>query len=287
MMNIPDNRISSVRKYVIEKLKEFYPEDELQGIVRILFRDFLNIQPHELILKANERMTESQMLLFIYAIKDLKKYKPIQYIIGTTEFYNCTITVNENVLIPRPETEELVDLIVKDHSKAEPLKVLDICTGSGCIAVALAKAFRNALVSAIDVCELALLVAKKNAELNQVNVNFKTADILNLKESAENFDIIVSNPPYVLEKEKELMHANVLEHEPHLALFVKDDDALAFYKAIVDYALQNLSEGGKLYFEINEQKGEKIKELLKQKGFKKVEVLKDLSEKDRMVRAIC
>jgi release factor glutamine methyltransferase len=286
MMNIPDNRISSVRKYIFDKLLDFYPQDEVQGISKILFKEFLNIEPHELILKANERMTESQILLFIYAIKDLKKHKPIQYITGKTEFYNCTIFVNENVLIPRPETEELVDLIVKDHHKTDRIKILDICTGSGCIAIALAKYLTNSSVTAIDVSEPALVVAKENAKYNQVAVDFKRTDILNLKESGEDFNIIVSNPPYVLEKEKDLMHANVLEYEPHLALFVKDDDPLVFYKAIADYALKNLSAGGKLYLEINEKKGQEVKELLENKGFREVQIKKDLSEKERIVRAI-
>jgi release factor glutamine methyltransferase len=221
-------------------------------------------------------------------LSELKKEKPIQYILGETEFYGLRFRVNENTLIPRPETEELVELIISDNQitkNTNSLTILDIGTGSGCIAISLAKNLSNAKVSAIDVSEKALEMAKKNAEINEVNVNFILADVLKISTLQEKYDVIVSNPPYVRNLEKHEIKPNVLEFEPHLALFVEDDDALIFYRKIAELALKNVSENGKLYFEINQYLGKETVELLENLGFKNVKLIKDIYENDRMIFA--
>ena len=212
---------------------------------------------------------------------------------GSTEFYGCKIRVNESVLIPRPETEELVELIVKEvrdkDQGASEINILDIGTGSGCIAVSLKKKLPCANIFAFDISEDALTVAKTNGILNQTKINFIQADIFSLIPNSRKekgvYDIIVSNPPYVRASEKGKMDKNVLDYEPHLALFVKDDDALVFYEAIASFALHNLAPNGMLYFEINEALGNEVKALLNEKGFKNAEIKKDMSGKDRIATA--
>jgi release factor glutamine methyltransferase len=228
----------------------------------------------------------------------LKKEKPIQYILGETEFYGLPFLVNVNTLIPRPETEELVEWIIKSTNyeiQSTKLRILDIGTGSGCIAISLAKNIPNAEVSAIDVSEKALATAKKNAEINKIVVNFINVDILKINDLAElptsnfqlptQFDIIVSNPPYVRNLEKAEIKPNVLEYEPHLALFVEDTDALLFYRKIANLAKENLSENGQLFFEINQYLGKETVELLEDLGFKNIELKKDIYGNDRMIRS--
>lgn len=218
------------------------------------------------------------------AISRLENYEPIQYILEETEFFGLPFYVNKNVLIPRPETEELVELIINENLQ-EGLSVLDIGTGSGCIAISLAKYSRKADISAWEISPLALEVAILNSKKNNVNINFKKTDVLGEYPSDKRFDIIVSNPPYILEKEKQDMDANVLDYEPHTALFVPDDKSLIFYERIADIALQILKPNGKLYFEINRAKGQETIDMLKKKGFLNIELHKDLSGNDRMVRA--
>lgn len=213
---------------------------------------------------------------------------PIQYLLGKTSFYGLDFEVNENVLIPRPETEELVDWILESQkSKAESrkLKILDIGTGSGCIAVSLAKNLSDAKVFAIDVSEKALATAKKNAEINAVEITFISQNILETQDLGQKFDIIVSNPPYVRHLEKEEIKKNVLDNEPHLALFVEDNDALIFYRKIAELAQKNLSSSGQLYFEINQYLGKEMIELLETMNFKNVELRKDIYGNDRMTRS--
>jgi len=281
-VKIPSNKVSDVISFFREELKDIYPKEEIEQFIFLAFAEYLNFSRTDLITKANSTMSESDLLKFNFCVKDLKQQRPIQYILGSTEFYECKIKVNEHVLIPRPETEELVEWIEKENNK-EQIRILDIGTGSGCIAIALKNVYLNVEVFALDVSERALEVAKKNAELNQLEINFICADIFK-HSSTHSFDIIVSNPPYVRVSEKEKMSKNVLNYEPHLALFVNDDDALKFYKAIADFALKHLSPKGKLYFEINEALGNDVQNLLQEKGFKNVEVKKDLSKKERMVR---
>jgi release factor glutamine methyltransferase len=218
----------------------------------------------------------------------LKLEIPIQYLLGKTSFYGLDFEVNSAVLIPRPETEELVDWIIQSQKlkvKSQKIKILDIGTGSGCIAVSLAKNIPNAQVFAIDVSEKALATAKKNANLNDVNVTFLHQSILETEDLEQEFDIIVSNPPYVRNLEKKEIKKNVLDNEPHLALFVEDNDALIFYKKIAELAQKNLSNSGQLYFEINQYLGKEMVGLLETMSFKNIELRKDIYENDRMTRA--
>jgi release factor glutamine methyltransferase len=208
-------------------------------------------------------------------------------LLGKTSFFGLDFEVNENVLIPRPETEELVDWIIKENAKIEgfkDLKILDIGTGSGCIAISLAKNIPNAKVYAIDVSERALATAKKNAALNKVDVIFITQNILEAADLKQQFDIIVSNPPYVRNLEKQEIKKNVLDNEPHLALFVEDDDALLFYKKIAALAQKNLLENGQLFFEINQYLGKDMIALLEKMNFKNIDLRKDIYGNDRMIR---
>ena len=226
---------------------------------------------------------------FLNAIEKLKQEIPIQYIIGSTEFYGLPFYVDKNVLIPRPETEELVSLILqntKAKNQKPKTKILDIGTGSGCIAISLAKNLSTAEVWALDVSKKALLVAKKNAELNKVNIHFLNDDILNISVLPINFDIIVSNPPYVRELEKKEIKNNVLQNEPHLALFVKDENPLLFYDRIADLAKKYLTQNGQLFFEINQYPVRETFALLENKGYQNIELKKDIFEKDRMIKAV-
>jgi release factor glutamine methyltransferase len=220
-------------------------------------------------------------------LEQLKKEIPIQYILGVTHFYGLEFEVNSAVLIPRPETEELVDWIVqksKIKNQKSKIKILDIGTGSGCIAIALAKNLPNAQVFALDVSEKALATAKKNAEKNQVQLSFIHQSILETEDLAQEFDIIVSNPPYVRELEKHEIKNNVLDNEPHLALFVEDNDALIFYRKIAQLAQKNLKSEGQLYFEINQYLGKETLNLLLEMGFKNCELRQDIYGNDRMIQ---
>ena len=218
---------------------------------------------------------------------------PLQYILGETEFYDLIVKVNQSVLIPRPETEELVDwaLITSRiiNGETEILKLLDIGTGSGCIAISIKKYIPLADITAIDISEAALNIARQNADLNQIEINFIQDDIFkptNLELINSKYDLILSNPPYVTEAEKDQMLDNVLNHEPHIALFVPDNDPLVFYRAIADFALNHLKINGFLFFELNEKFGKETINLLKEKGFKEIELRQDMGGKDRMIRAV-
>jgi release factor glutamine methyltransferase len=215
----------------------------------------------------------------------LKMAEPHQYVFGKSEFYGIEFRVTPDVLIPRPETEELVEWILSEHSSADSL-ILDIGTGSGCIAVALAKKLPNAVIDAWDLSERAISVAAENAFRNGVEVHFTRRDILQPFRREASYDVIVSNPPYVMESEKGTMERNVLSYEPHEALFVPDDNPLLFYERIAGLALEMLNKRGRLYFEINRSKGEIICEMLQERGFAEVELRKDISGNERMIRAL-
>lgn len=268
-----------------KELEADYDKGELDSMIAMCFEDLLHISRAKLSLLQAAAMSESEMLKFTEVIKELKKGRPIQYVLGKADFYGMRFLVNEQVLIPRPETEELVQWIKENHRDVS--SVLDIGTGSGCIAIALKKIFGKAEVSGLDVSKEALKVARKNAEMNDVGVQFIHADILAGSASVKRFDLIVSNPPYVRLSEKESMHKNVREHEPHLALFVDNNDPLLFYRAIANYALGHLNEGGSIYFEINEAFGNEVKGLLQKAGFTDATIKKDLSGKERFVSAKC
>lgn len=274
----------------LQELSPLYDEKEVESFFYIILESFHNKKRIDLALDTAMEMDAMQLLRWERVLADLKKQKPIQYILGETEFYGLPFLVNENTLIPRPETEELVEwiLVESQNPEVKSLKILDIGTGSGCIAISLAKNLPNSKVSAIDVSEKALIMAKKNAEINHVTVDFITADVLQIatldSQTSIDFDIIVSNPPYVRMLEKNEINTNVLEYEPHLALFVEDDDALLFYRKIAQLAMKNLSENGLLFFEINQYLGKETVALLDHLGFKNIELKKDIYGNDRMVR---
>jgi len=270
----------------LQELSSLYDEMEIESFFYIILESFHHKKRIDLALDPAMEMDALQLLRWESVLAELKKEKPIQYILGETEFYGLPFLVNENTLIPRPETEELVEWILestKYEIQSTKLKILDIGTGSGCIAVSLAKNLPNASVSAIDVSEKALYSAKKNAEINNVAVNFTLKNILETEVLDEKYDIIVSNPPYVRNLEKQEIKPNVLEYEPHLALFVDDNDALLFYRKIAELAKKYLPVNGKLYFEINQYLGKETVELLEEMGFKKIVLKKDIYENDRMI----
>jgi release factor glutamine methyltransferase len=280
--------IKDYRTQFTQELASIFDEKEIESFFYIVLDAFHQLKRVDLVLNPDLELDSIQILQWETVLSQLKEQKPIQYILGETEFFGLPFYVNENTLIPRPETEELVEWIIKDlkNEKIKDLKILDIGTGSGCIAISLAKNLPNASVFAIDISEKALATAKKNAELNDVKVTFVQKNILETENLYQQFDIIVSNPPYVRNLEKQEIHKNVLEYEPHLALFVEDNDALIFYRKIAKLATKNLSENGQLYFEINQYLGKEMIELLEKYNFKNIELKKDIYENDRMIRCV-
>lgn len=265
-------------------LEQLYSKEEAQSISFLLLEN-LYACPRSAVLadKELQETSEKSIVLKDY-ISRLLKSEPLQYIIGQTEFYGNTFLVSPAVLIPRPETEELVQLIISENKNTIPISILDIGTGSGCIAISLKKALPYANVHALDVSSDAIAIAQKNAAQNDVLLSFMERDILSENTELPNTSIIVSNPPYITPSEKLFMNANVLEYEPHLALFIEEKNPLLFYKVITEKAKRYLLPKGKLYFEINEQFGKETAELLINSGFNNVAVIKDLNGKDRIVR---
>lgn len=275
-----DNSIKSVHDYFEEKLIHEFTKREIQIFTELSLDTKFGISKVDLILN-KQRFSESELLWFRSVVKRLLAKEPIQYILGTSHFYGLDFKVSPAVLIPRPETEELVDLIVK----SKPTGVLlDIGTGSGIIPICLEKHLNDVSVHGLDVSTAALSIAAENAFANDVDVHFFECDILQEEIPLDNLDLIVSNPPYVLESDKEEMEAKVLEYEPGLALFVDDSNPLLFYKRIIKLALTHLKANGQLFFEIHEEFGQEILNLLSE--FKSAEVLKDLQGKDRFIRAV-
>ena len=266
---------------MISELSSIYEMDELNSIFNLLSEDYLKI-PRSKILLANEiDLNESNQTLFQSALERLKTHEPIQYVLGKTSFMDMEFKVNSSVLIPRPETEELVRLMLKEDLDGK--NILDIGTGSGCIAISLAKNLPNAKVTAIDISKDALEVAKENAKLNNVEVNFINADIFKYK-SDKKYDVIVSNPPYVLESEKIIMKQNVLDFEPDLALFVDDNEPLKYYLEIINFSKYCLKSKGMIYFEINIRFSSELKtELLNSKL--NFSVKKDFAGFPRFIKA--
>lgn len=279
-------KIKEYKGHFIKALLPFYDEMEAESFFYLILENKRQLRRIDLALDVDSVFSKSEILNWNAILEKLKIQIPIQYIIGTTHFYGLEFIVDENVLIPRPETEELVDWIVKLNSKLSKkknLKILDIGTGSGCIAVSLAKNIPNSEVFAIDVSEKVLAIAKKNAILNKVPVTFLHKNILETKDLSQKFDIIVSNPPYVRNLEKAEIKPNVLDNEPHLALFVPDNDPLIFYKKIAELAAANLNPNGQLFFEINQYLGKETQELLEYIGLKNIELRKDIYGNDRMI----
>lgn len=278
--------LKTYKNQFLEELDFLEDRVEAESFFYLILEKFKNLKRIDLALNPNLEMSEIDLARWTEIVSELKTQRPIQYILGETEFFGLRFKVNENTLIPRSETEELVELIIDESGKwkVENLKILDIGTGSGCIAISLAKNILNSNVSAIEVSEKAIETAKINAESNEVKVNFILKNILETEDLQEQFDVIVSNPPYVRNLEKHEIKTNVLEFEPHLALFVEDNDALIFYRKIAQLALKNLTENGKLYFEINQYLGKETVELLENLGFKNVKLIKDIYENDRMIK---
>jgi release factor glutamine methyltransferase len=269
------------------ELHGLFDEAEIDSFFYLILESIHKLKRIDIALNPSLEISSEEELKWFAVLEELKKQKPIQYILGQTEFYGLSFNVNENVLIPRPETEELVDLIISKNKQLNTrLTILDIGTGSGCIAISLKKNLIQADVYALDVSNKALEIAKQNASLNEVQVHFFEENILTLEHFNTSFDIIVSNPPYVRMLEKNEINPNVLDYEPHLALFVEDDDALLFYRKIVQFADKSLPPNGQLYFEINQYLGEETKQLLISSGFDLVELLQDVYGNDRMIYAI-
>jgi release factor glutamine methyltransferase len=278
------------RNHFINSLEGLYPIEELKSFFYLLAGKYLNLSRINIALQLNNELTHEEQSSFYKAVDRLRNHEPIQYILGETEFFGMPITVNKQVLIPRPETEELVSWIIEDIDKNEAT-ILDIGTGSGCIAISLAKKLNNAVVSAIDISTRAIEVAKKNTLINNVNIEFSRVDVLNFEADLDlhhkwesKFDIIVSNPPYVRMQEKKLMKLNVIDHEPDIALFVEDDDPLLFYRKISQLSKQYLRHNGTLYLEINEYLGLEMEKMLNKAGFKHVVLKKDIFGKNRMIK---
>ena len=268
-------------------LRNEFPSQEIQSLQKIIFEKKLGLPLHKIYLNPSAIINPQDSEIIIDIVSQLKLQKPIQYILGEADFFGLIFTVTPDVLIPRQETEELIDWIIKSTGQNSN-SILDIGTGSGCIAISLAANLEKNQITAIDISPSALDVAKKNAIKNSVLVDFHTIDILDFNNSIPNtpFDIIVSNPPYVRESEKAIMKANVLDHEPKTALFVEDSNPFIFYSTIAKRANEILKPRGEIYCEINEAFGKELFQLFSQNGFKEVDIRKDLNGKDRMLKAI-
>ncbi len=279
------------RVYFTEQLESIFPKTEIDTFFFLLIEEYLGLQRIDFTLQPTLEIPLEKYDLLNTALTRLQKEEPIQYILGKTEFYGYPFRVNENTLIPRPETEELVEWILNEvkelglENNKQQLSILDIGTGTGCIPISLKKNLPSADVSAIDVSEEALKVAKENASLNKTEITFIHQNILQTENLSRQYDVIVSNPPYVRELEKVEIKNNVLENEPHSALFVDDDNPLIFYKKIADLAIKSLTKNGLLFFEINQYLGKETVDMLKRKGFTKVELRKDLFGNNRMIKA--
>jgi release factor glutamine methyltransferase len=272
--------LQQLKSQFFKSLEALYPPQELTILYKMVI-EFISKKNNTLVLDLIQEEQEA----FNNYINQLKKGIPIQYVLGEADFYQLKFKVNEHVLIPRPETEELVYLILQDAKINQPKSIIDIGTGSGCIPITLKKHLPNTAINAIDVSENAIAVAKENALKNKVEIDFTIADALHLEpKNFQKFDVIVSNPPYIALSEMEDMEANVTKHEPHLALFVEDENPLIFYQKIADFALTNLQQNGVLYFEINQALAQETQELLEQIGFI-TEIIKDINQNDRMIKA--
>ncbi|MFV0175686.1 peptide chain release factor N(5)-glutamine methyltransferase [Empedobacter falsenii] len=269
--------LAELKQLFISELESIYDQGEIEGIFLIYLEDKFDIQ----FIPSNEIDYTSEISS---DIKQLKKGKPVQHITGKAFFYNDFFMVNENTLIPRPETEELIELIRNDYNPETELSLIDLGTGSGCIPISLAKLFPNSNVSAIDISEKALEVAQSNAQNLNVKIDFYQQNLLEDIQLNQKFDVIVSNPPYIRNLEKEEMHQNVLNFEPHLALFVENENALIFYERVLVFAENHLNQNGTIYCEINQYLGQETKQLF-EKNYEFVTIYKDISGNDRMLKA--
>ena len=279
--------LKQYKTHFFDLLKNIQDEQEIESFFFILTEYLHNLKRIDVALNPDFEISDAAIEKWNAILAQLQQEKPIQYITREAWFYGLRFEVNENTLIPRPETEELVEWIIesqKSEVQSRKLEILDIGTGTGCIPISVKTNLPQANVSAIDVSEKALEVAKRNAASNKVEINFIQTNILEVLDLNQNFDVIVSNPPYVRNLEKQEIKKNVLDYEPHLALFVEDNDALLFYRKIAQLALKNLSPNGLLFFEINQYLGKETVELLENIGFKNIELKKDIYGNDRMIK---
>ena len=280
--------IRQITTAMFRQLTGQYPETEIESFARILFKHHLNMTPAQAHLLQDSELPAGTGQQILTAIGELKKSRPIQYILGETEFYGLRFELTSDVLIPRPKTEELVDWVVQEYNQNTSMTIIDIGTGSGCIAVALATNFPNAGVWAVDISEAALVIAQQNALTNRVKVNFLLGDVLNdglMEFAPASLDVIVSNPPYVMPSEKARMLPNVLEYEPHVALFTPNDHPLVFYERIAAFGTKCLKNGGRIFFEINETLPDKLADILLKNHYSDVTPRKDINGKWRMMSA--
>jgi release factor glutamine methyltransferase len=282
-------KIRQYRDLFIKALFPIHGEGEAESFFYLILEAKHQLKRIDLALRPDMDFTDTEILVWNTLVEQLKLEIPIQYLLGKTSFYGLDFEVNSSVLIPRPETEELVEWILegqKSKVRSQKLRILDIGTGSGCIAISLAKNITTAQVFAMDVSKIALATAKINAETNKVDVAFMVQNILQTDDLGQQFDLIVSNPPYVRNMEKQEIKKNVVDNEPHLALFVEDNDALIFYRKIAELAQKHLASDGELFFEINQYLGKETSALLTEMGFKEIELRKDIYGNDRMIKAI-
>jgi release factor glutamine methyltransferase len=283
-MGVKIQTIKDIRFFLLKELSGVYPEPEIRVLSDIIIKTVTGRTKLHQLYDNGYKVEKRDVERIIAITEELKSGRPVQYIIGETIFYNCTFKVNNFTLIPRPETEELVDLIIRENKGYEG-NIIDLGSGSGCIAIALAANLTSAVVTGIEISDDAIRIARENAVLNKVKVSFKKDDIFTLDYvKIGNAGIIVSNPPYVRNSEKQMMAKNVLDFEPPLALFVTDTDPLIYYKAILEIAEYILLPGGRLYFEINEAMGKEMKQLVKSFDYSEVEIIKDIHEKERIIK---
>ncbi len=281
------NTIAQIFSELVHELETLYEPQEATSIMQTIMRRKIGITRLDLALKRDQPMKEKDFEQLMTISEQLLQGAPMQYLLGQVDFLGCTIRLNRDVLIPRPETEELTKMVIDETKGRTDLRMVDIGTGSGCIAVALARHLPDNDICALDISQKSLELARINAISNMVTVDFQNCNILieEYWKRLPDYDVIVSNPPYILEKEKSTMHINVVNYEPHIALFVPNDEPLLFYDKISAMATKRLRKGGRIYFEVNEAYGREVGKLLKSRGFEKVKLLKDLSGKDRFVKA--
>jgi release factor glutamine methyltransferase len=286
-MDYQSNRLSELKINWQKKLEKIYPTRDAKQLINLLILNKLKLTRSEQALQMDYRISESEMVWFHQAIEQLRQEKPLEYILERAQFYGMPLKVNHAVLIPRPETEELVELILHETKQKAP-SIIDLGTGSGCIALALKKHLPQANVKALDISQEALEIAKKNARALSLDVDFFLCNMLQLESCSfkDKFDVIVSNPPYVTPSDRQIMQKNVLEYEPSQALFVTNADPLQFYRPIAQFALQHLNQQGKLYVEINEQFGEECASLFQQKGLESIQIQYDIHGKQRFISAV-
>lgn len=277
--------LRELKLHINTSLNSFYPKEEIQAFYFILLHFYGGLSKTDILISPNRTIDNLHKIKILNAIEELTAEKPIQYILGETEFFSNRFFVDENVLIPRQETEELVAWIISETNANQKINILDIGCGSGCISISLAKVLPNTKVTAIDISKKAIELAKRNAVENNVQIHFIEQNILETNSLTEKYDIIVSNPPYVREIEKNEIKNNVLCYEPHLALFVPDDTPLLFYKKITQLAKFSLNENGKLFFEINQYLGNETKKMIENNGFTNVVLRNDLIGNPRMIKA--